>query len=94
MGTYVCPNDGPFDAEPYTHVSQSGHDVPVVDASGQQPTMAAQLANVALTLAQWQLLETITNPSWSPTYEHVKLDDPQEHEVAVCPTCGSPIKVG
>lgn len=96
MQTVECPRDGTFSAEPETRVSQSGHDVAAVDASGQHPNMADQVAAVgaALTREQWDVLAATVNPSWTPTYVHVTLDDPVEHQVAVCPECGTPIKVG
>lgn len=95
MATYECPNDGPFDAEAYTKTSQSAYDRPVPDAAGQYPTMADQLdaQGVALLVAQRVALST-PNPVWVPTYERVTLDDPVDHLVAVCPTCGTPVKVG
>jgi hypothetical protein len=76
-------------------VSQSAHDVAMPDASGQWPTMADQLdaIGVPLLVAQRELLLTQPNPTWTPTYETVTLDDPVSHAVVVCPTCGSPIKV-
>lgn len=89
-----CPEK--FQADTYMKISQSAHDVPTVDAKGQHPLMSDQLASVGavMTLEQWTLLATLTNPSWEPTYERVVLDDPVEHEVADCPNCGTPIKVG
>lgn len=89
-----CPAE--FDAEVETRVSQSAHDVATVDASGQHPTMADQLAasGASLMLAQWETLAAQPNPTWTPTYARVVLDDPVEHQVAVCPNCGTPVKVG
>lgn len=96
MQTYECPVDGAFDAEPTTKVSRSGHDVAQVDASGQHPNMADQLASTgaSLTREQWDELAVMPNPAWTPTFVHVELDDPVSHVVAVCPTCGTPVKVG
>ena len=89
-----CPTT--FDAEPYTKVSESAMDVPVADASGQYPTMADQLdaTGVPLLVAQREQLATMVNPAWTPTYERIVLDEPVEHQVADCPACGSPVKVG
>ena len=94
--TYTCPNDGDFTAEASTKTSQSAYDKPVADAYGQQPTMADQLdaQGVPLLVAQREVLAAQPNPAWTPTYERVVLDDPVDHLVAVCPKCGSPIKVG
>lgn len=96
MTYYTCPKDGPFEAEAHTKVSQSAHDVPTVDAQGQHPNMADQVnaQGAALTRDQWELLQVTANPSWTPTYTRVTLDDPVEHQVAVCPVCGTPVKVG
>ena len=94
MATYECPNDGPFDAEPETRTSQSGYDLAVVDSAGQHPTMADQLDSqgVPLLNAQREAL-SVPNPAWTPTYRREVLDDPVDHQVAVCPTCGTPVKV-
>jgi len=97
MGTYECPVDGPFEAEVHTRVSQASYDAAVIDERGQHPTMADQLSasGASLTRDQWDELVGRPNPSWEPTYNRVIVDDdPVEHQVAVCPTCGSPIKVG
>lgn len=89
-----CP--ATFDAEPVTKVSQSAHDVPTVDAAGHHPTMADELnaQGVTLTRDAWEQFAALPNPAWTPTYERVVLDEPVEHQVCVCPNCGSPIKVG
>lgn len=94
--SYECPNDGTFEAEPETRVSQSGYERTAEDNHGQQPTLADQLdaTGVPLLVAQRAVLLAQPNPAWTPTYESVLLDEPVTHTVAVCPSCGSPIKVG
>lgn len=89
-----CPES--FDAEPYAKTSQSAYDKAVADVRGQHPTMAEQLDSqgVPLLTEQRDLLLQQRNPAWIPTYERVVLDDPVEHLVADCPSCGTPIKVG
>lgn len=104
MDTYTCPNAGDprtpdcgtFSVEASTKTSQSAYDKAVPDAAGQHPTMLDQLdaQGVALLVAQRDLLATIRNPSWARAYERVVLDDPVDHEIAVCPGCGTPVKVG
>lgn len=96
MSSYECPNDGPFEAEPQTKVSRSGYDKVAVDANGQHSTLADQLdaSGVPLLVSQREVLLAQVNPAWTPTYEGTLLDEPVAHTVAVCPKCGSPIKVG
>jgi hypothetical protein len=70
--------------------------VATVDGAGQHPNLADEMAaaGAALTRDQWDVLAVTVNPSWTPTYQHVVLDEPVTHVVADCPNCGTPIKVG
>jgi hypothetical protein len=97
---YTCPSDFgclDFEGTPQTHISQASYERSVKDEQGHSPTMAGDLedSGARLTRRQWTILDGVSNPDWTPTYETVVVDDePVEHQIVKCPSCGSTVKVG